>query len=207
MLIHGACAYCGTERIKRTKGHILPRSMYPDSLPTAKRITVPECLECKKLWEDAEPHFRNVILSIWDPEAPPSDSRVTSMFRSFKQPDGPRRAKDLLARVESAAGGEREAIYPAKDPQFNLILRRIVRGLCHKHQLETAVGDARVYCDVMRWQIPPAFEAMLTWNTISENLFKYAYALINEEQINSFWLLHFSKHVMFFGVVEGKVKR
>lgn len=204
MLIHEPCAYCGTDRFKRTKGHVLPRSMYPNTLPTAKRITVSECLECKKLWEDAEPHFRNIILSIWDSEMLPSDNRVASMLRSFKQLDGLRRATALLARIESTAGSERETIYPAKDPQFNLVLRRIVRGLCHEHQLETAVEDARVYCDVMRWEIPSEFEAMLTWNSISENLFRYAYAVINDDQINSFWLLHFSKHIVFFGVVEGK---
>ncbi|WP_296643532.1 hypothetical protein [Thiobacillus sp. 65-1402] len=125
------------------------------------------------------------------------------MFRSFKQPDGRRRANDLLARIKS---GEQEAIHPAKDSLFNLVLRRIVRGLCHKHQIETAVEDHRVHCDVMRWEIPQEFEAMLTWNSISDNFFRYAYAVINDHQINSFWLLHFSKHIMFFGVVDDEVQ-
>ncbi len=47
---------------------------------------------------------------------------------------------------------------------------------------------------------------MLTWNSISDNFFRYAYAVINDHQINSFWLLHFSKHIMFFGVVDDEVQ-
>lgn len=201
-MVHAPCAYCGSERIERTKGHVLPRSLYPSTVPNAKRITVPECLECKKLWEDAEPQFRNIILSIWNSEALPSDDRADRMLRSFKQPDGKRRARELLATFAPGHVGSHDLIYPAKDPGFNLILRRIVRGLCHEHQLATFVQDDEVLCDVMRWQVPPAFEEALTWYTIGADFFRYAYAAVNEESIHSFWLLHFSKHIVFFGVVE-----
>ena len=58
---------------------MIPQSIYPDSLPDAQRITVPECLDCKALWEDAEPHFRNIMIAIWDPEMIVKDNRYASM--------------------------------------------------------------------------------------------------------------------------------
>lgn len=206
MLVNRPCVYCGSKIIKRTKGHILPKSMYPDSLPNAKRITVAECLACKAIWEDAEPHFKNILLSIWNSEALPSDSRVKSMWRGFQEKDGQRRAKELLELFvpAQADGKDREIIYPAKDPKFNLILRRIVRGLSDKHKLGTSISDERVFCDVMRWKIPPAFEADLTWRVIADDFFRYAYSRLNYESMHSFWLLRFSKNLLFFGTVTNE---
>ncbi len=204
MLVNRPCAYCGSKIIERTKGHVLPKSIYPDSLPNAKRITVAECLDCKTIWEDAEPHFKNVILSIWNADILPSDSRVESMMRGFQAIDGQRRAKELLALIESAYidGKKREKIYPAKDSRFNLILRRIVRGLIDEHKLGTSISDERVYCDVMLWQIPPAFEADLKWHVIADGFFRYAYSMPDDASMHSFWLLQFSKNLLFFGAVE-----
>ena len=54
-------------------------------MPTAMRITVSECTDCKKIWEDAEPHFRNILLGIWNAEALPVDSRVESMWRGLRR--------------------------------------------------------------------------------------------------------------------------
>jgi|SRR5450830_127357 len=206
MLVNRPCAYCGSKIIERTKGHVLPKSMYPDSLPRAKRITVAECLACKAIWEDAEPHFKNIILSIWNADALPSDNRVESMWRGFRGRGGQRRAKELFALIEPAHvdGKEREKIYPAKDSRFNLILRRIVRGLIDEHKLGTSISDERVYCDVMNWQIPPAFEADFYWHIISDGFFQYAYSIPGDASMHSFWLLHFSKNLLFFGAVENE---
>lgn len=203
VLKHHPCAYCGTTTSARSRGHVFPRSIYPDTLPNAKRITVPECDECKALWEDAEPHFRNILLSIWDPETPPADSRAQKLWRGFDEKDGRRRARDLadLFRPAQVAGENRTKVYPAKDARFNLILRRIVRGLVHEHGLGTAIPDARVVCDVMRWIIPPTFEGDFTWRTIAPEFIAYAYNGINDKYAHSFWLIRFSKHILFFGSV------
>jgi len=203
------CAYCGLKDSPRTRGHVLPRSMYPDSLPNAKRITVPECDVCKAIWEDAEPHFKNIILAIWNSDQLPEDNRVEKMWRGFRQKDGRRRAREFheLIRPAQIADKDRELIYPAKDARFNLILRRIVRGLAVEHKVvKAAVSDNRVHCDVMRWPIPPAFEADLTWRIIADDFFQYAYADLDNESLQSFWLLQFSKHLLFFGVIANEPK-
>ena len=107
LLINDPCAYCGTTHTERTKGHVIPRSLYPDSLPQAKRITVPECTDCKALWEDAEPHFRNIMVAIQNPDQIVKDNRYESMRRSFSKCDGQKRFKDfadLLVSVDTPDG-------------------------------------------------------------------------------------------------------
>lgn len=178
--------------------------MYPDSMPEVQRITVAECEKCKMLWEDAEPHFRNILLGVWNSDALPVDSRVEAMWRGFAAADGRRRAKELHALIKplgSTAPG-REVIYPAKDDQFSLILRRIVRGLAAKHRVGYAIPDKAVTCDAMLWEVPPAFEPTFSWHVVAPEFFCYAYATDVDETLHSFWLLRFSRHLLFFGAVE-----
>lgn len=204
MLKHRPCAYCGHTDVPRTKGHVLPANMYPDSMPAVQRITVAECEKCKMLWEDAEPHFRNILLGIWNADALPVDSRIDAMWRGFSAADGRRRAKELHALIEprGPAAPEREVIYPAKDDRFNLVLRRIVRGLAASHQVGYAIPDHAVTCDAMLWEVPPAFEPDFRWHVVAPEFFRYAYATDLDETLHSFWLLRFSRHLLFFGAVE-----
>ena len=205
VLKHAPCAYCGTIDLPRTRGHVFPRAIYPDSLPNAKRITVPECDQCKTLWEDAEPHFRNILLTIWNPEAAPTDSRSQKFLRSFDHKDGHRRAKELASLFTPAvvAGQDRSKIYPAKDERFNLVLRRIVRGLTHHHGLATAVPDQCVDCEVMQYLIPPAFEDDFSWHTIAPDFIVYGYTSLADENIQLVRLVRFSKHIVFIGRVRN----
>lgn len=199
------CAYCGTTAVDRTKGHVVPRSIYPSLLPNAQRLTVPECLDCKKHWENADPHFRNILITIWNPEKTVKDNRFNKMARSFTKRDGQRRFKELTGQFVTTAnaGQVREIIYPARDEQFNLVLRRIVRGLCHHHGLGSAIADARVACDVMLWKIPDQFQSEITWHDVGPDFFRYGFSLINDNQLHSFWLIRFSKHIEFFGIVRS----
>jgi hypothetical protein len=157
MIISQPCAYCGKSSKPRTKGHVLSGSTYPKSLTSAPRITVPECLECKILWESAEPQFRNLLTGIWNSTALPEDSRTSKMMRSFQKCDGKKRACEVLKQIVNTQEGYK--IFPLKDECFNLILRRIVRGLSHHHGLESSVRDERVVCFPAKYEIPPAFRA------------------------------------------------
>lgn len=205
MLKHAPCAYCGSTELPRTRGHVFPRAIYPDTLPHAKRVTVPECDGCKALWEDAEPHFRNILLTIWNPEAAPSDSRAQKLWRSFNQKDGHRRVRELagLFRPATVAGQSRKKIFPAEDARFNLVLRRIVRGLTHHHGLTTAVPDQLVDCEAMRYAVPPSFQEEFSWHTIAPDFITYGYKLLTDEDVNLVWLIRFSKHIVFLGRVRN----
>ncbi len=200
---HQPCAYCGTTEKKRTKGHVIPKSLYPASLPDVQRITVPECLDCKALWEDAEPHFRNIMIAIWDPETIVEDGRWRKMQRSMWKCDGPRRYEDFIDLLveENTAKGKRHAIYPDKEPRHNLILRRIVRGLCHDHGLGSAIADSRVWCAVMRYRVPEAFQSEIIWHELSPGFCRYGYTISDDERFHSFWLLQFASHIGFVGAI------
>lgn len=199
----GPCAYCGTTDTERTKGHVIPRSVFPDSMRDVQRITVPECTSCQAIWDDVEPQFRNIMVGIRNPEKIVPDSCYKNMRRSFLKCDGRRRLEDIAEVLVSVdtPNGPREEIYPAKDPGFNLILRRIVRGLCHHHDLGTAIADSRVTCDVMRFIVPEAFRPEFTWNEIAPDFCRYGYAILEDGNMHSFWLIRFSKHIEFFGTI------
>lgn len=204
MLKHHPCAYCGRSDLPRTKGHVLPANIYPDGIPKVQRITVSECQSCKILWEDAEPHFRNILLGIWNSDSLPVDNRIDAMWRGFHAADGRRRAKELFDLIQPSRSTlrGREVIYPANDARFNLILRRIVRGLAAKHRIGHAIPDESVTCGAMIWEVPPAFASTFLWHVIAPDFFAYAYAANLEDSLHSFWLLQFSRHLLFFGAVE-----
>ena len=201
-LKHQPCAYCGSSKSPRTKGHVIPKNLYPTE---TNAITVPECSDCKAIWEDAEPHFRNIMMAIWNPEKMVKDNRFTRMQRSFKKCDGTRRLREFIDRIVPAPPPNqgREMLYPAKDPAFNLILRRIVRGLCHVNKLGSPVADNRVSCDVMKYDVPEAFKPDFTWSEIAPGFFRYGYVFLDRDNLHSFWLFRFSKHIKFFGYVSG----
>lgn len=204
MLKNQPCAYCGSTNVPRTKGHVLPANLYPDSMPNVQRITVAECETCKALWEDAEPHFRNILLAMWNPDTLPVDSRVDAMWRGFREADGKRRRTEILELIKPVglASQRRKAIYPVEDDRFNLVLRRIVRGLAAKHQVAHAIPDEAVTCGPMLWEVPPAFKQEFQWHEVAPEFFCYAYAT-NLDSMHSFWLLRFSRHLLFFGAVES----
>ena len=172
------CAYCGSSKSPCTKGHVIPKNLYPAE---TKAITVPECKECKAIWEDAEPHFRNIMMAIRDPEKVIKDDHFARMQRSFKKCDGPRRLKELLDLIVPASppNQEREMLYPAENSAFNLILRRIVRGLCHVEKLGSPVADNRVRCDVIKCDVPEAFKPEFTWREIAPGFFRYGYVFLD----------------------------
>jgi len=208
-IMNQPCAYCGTRDTSRTKGHVIPQSLYSLSLPySVQWITVPECLNCKAVWEDVEPHFRNVMLAIWDPEKVIKDDRFYKMDRSFYKLDGQRRLRELVGRFVPVVTpkGEREMLFPDKDPACNLIFRRIVRGLCYIHDLGSPVADKRVITGTMIWKLPDEFEQEITWTVVAPDFFRYGYSLINKAGVHSFWLMKFSKHIELFGVVSSDEK-
>jgi hypothetical protein len=51
----------------------------------------------------------------------------------------------------------------------------------------------------MHWLVPPAFEPEFTWHTIAPDFIAYAHAQI--EETHTFWLLRFSRHILFYGSV------
>jgi hypothetical protein len=201
------CAYCGTNDVQRTIGHVIPHNLYPDSTDTKiQRRTVPECLNCKKVWEDAETQFRNVVLMAAGETELVLEKWNGPVARSLREhASGWRWANDMVRQLVpvTTVGGPRHAIYPDRDSDVMLIVRRIIRGLCAYHKLGTAIADNRVFARTMVFEVPPAFQSDLRWFSLGDRFCRYAYADFGavDTEFHSAWLICFYDRVLFVGLV------
>jgi hypothetical protein len=97
-------------------------------------------------------------------------------------------------------------IYPAKNERVTRVVRKIVRGLCHHHDLMSSVLDAQVLVDVHRFVIPPEFMEEMTRGNTDEDVLKYQLGLIDDPDIHSGWLLTFYGRTAFLCIVFKSVE-
>jgi hypothetical protein len=200
------CAYCGSTDNPREKGHVIPDCMYPsDTGPNIQRRTVPECSECKKIWQDAENQFRNVMVIAGTPNKAAMEQWDGPIKRSFKKPSGRKWAKALVDQMVATKNSKDPLykIYPANDPDVMLVIRKIIRGLCHYHQIDTAINDQRVWADILRYPIPAYLKENREWFNLGAKFFDYAFELTNDKIVNihSSWYLRFYEQREFVGCV------
>ncbi len=197
------CAYCGHPAT--TDDHVVSRALYPPAKASSRvqRITVPACEVCNGSWKDDEVQFRNIPLVSGEPNEAVRKLWEGKTRRSFGYVDGPRRLRDLLAQMVpvGTATGERHMVYPGRDERVMRVVRKVIRGLSHHHNLLTPVEDSQVWADVQRFEIPPAFLADMTSAHVEEDILNYQFGVINDEEINSFWLLTLYERTPFLGVV------
>ena len=125
--------------------------------------------------------------------------------RSFDKVDGPRRITDLIAQMKAVTTPEglRHKVLPGQDRRVMRVVRKVIRGLCHYHDVLTAVPDERVWVDVMKYEVPPAFLQEMHYQHRDPDIVEYRYQVLNEEGMNSAWLITFLKRVTFIGVVSA----
>jgi hypothetical protein len=161
---HRPCAYCGGTDTRRERGHVIPRCMYPaNAAPQVQRPTVPECQRCKVAWQDAENHFRNVLVIAGEPNSAVMEQWEGPVLRSFGHSSGRRWLADLyeqMVEVDTPVGVQHK-VYPARDPRVMLVVRKIIRGLAHYHDIGTAIPDSHVWADVLRYPIQSDLQAKL----------------------------------------------
>jgi hypothetical protein len=152
---------------------------------------------------DDEPHFRNVMLVAGKPNVPVQELWEGKTRRSFQQPDGWRRARDLAKYMEpvETADGPRHLIYPARDERVLRIVRKVVRGLCYHHGLLPPVADIQVVADIQRFEIPGAFEDEMVVAHAEADILSYRYSLVDDPHIHSGWVLNFFERTPFFCIV------
>jgi hypothetical protein len=204
---HLSCAYCGTTAFEREKGHVVPTCVYPPSLdPGVQRITVPECSRCKKIWQDAETQFRNIMTIAGEPNDHVRKLWEGPVTRSFDKPSGPRWRADLVEQMVpvETEDGPRHKVYPGRDPRVMLVVRKIIRGLCHKEGVATAVDDRRVWADVMVYSMPEEYRREMKWKELGTEFFRYGFIVLNDpecDDIHSLWSLTFFERRKFIGAV------
>jgi hypothetical protein len=105
--------------------------MYPsDTNSRIQRPTVPECSECKKIWQDAENQFRNVMVIAGTPNRAVMEQWEGPVKRSFNKPSGGKWSRALVEQMVAIENteGPLYKIYPANNPEVMLVIRKIIRG-------------------------------------------------------------------------------
>jgi hypothetical protein len=198
------CAYCGVGNVDLTKDHVVPKCLYSGK-PGSKvpRITVPCCIPCNQSWSDDEAHFRNVLLVAGEPNPAVRELWEGKARRSFLEPDGLRRMRELADQLVASPsdGAGRHRIYPAKDERILRVLRKIVRGLLHYHEIETAVADDGLSVDVLTYAIPEGFIKPSEWHHRERDIIEYWYRLYNDGETTSSWILRFFERRTFIAWV------
>lgn len=199
-----SCAYCGNANAT-DREHVIPKCLYPPSRSTSRvqRLTVPACSHCNNSWSSDEAHFRNVLMLAGEPNEAVREIWEGSVRRSFAQIDGKTRLAELVQQMVPVKvdGTDRHMVYPARDPRVMRVVRKVVRGLCHHHQVMSPVADQRVRADVMKFVIPQEFLDQMTVEHREKDIATYRYSVLNELDINSVWLISFYERTEFVGLV------
>ncbi|CAG9931496.1 hypothetical protein [Candidatus Nitrotoga arctica] len=200
------CAYCG-ERDATDKEHVFPKCLYPESKAMSKvqRLTIQSCNLCNNGWADDEAHFRNILSLAGEPNDCRDELWNTTIQRSFKQVDGPRRIQDIVNTWQPVEidGKSKPMVYPGKDPRVIRVVKKIVRGLSHYHNILSAVPESHVWADVMKYRMPEEFLTQLTYAHREPDVAEYYFSVIEEVGIQSAWLITFFEKIKFIVIIES----
>jgi hypothetical protein len=146
-----------------------------------------------------------MLLVAGDPNPPVRELWETTTLRSFEKVDGPRRLDDLFRQMSpvETSGGIRHMVYPAQDERFMRVLRKVVRGLCHYHDVLSPVSDGRVSADVLKCIVPQEFLDEMEPYHREQDIFEYRFWVLNEPEVHSVWLLTFFERRKFIAWVSG----
>ena len=198
------CAYCGVPVGRMgEREHVVPRCLYPEGEPSngVQRLTVPACSRCNRSFSDDEAHFRIVLLAAGEHNRAGKQVFYGKALRSFDEVDGPRRIQDLVERLEPVTieGQDRWMIYTGKDERVQRVLRKIVRGLSHYHNIESGVDESRIWVDVLKYRLTADMESLPLYHR-DPTVFQYRYS-VEVDGLSSLWFLTFYEHIKFVATV------
>jgi hypothetical protein len=203
------CTFCGIAGVPLERGHVVPKSLYPDSRKTSRLqlITVPECPACNRGWSDDEVHFRTVLLLAGEPNDSVKELWTTKAAPSFSHKDGQRRVLDVYERLVpvQVEDVDRHMIYPGQDERVIRIIKKIVCGLSHHHGIESQIDPSRVFADVLRYPVPEDLWLEGTFHERESDIFRYwfrSYGDASEKDLSSLWILTFFDRCTFIAVVD-----
>jgi len=193
--------------VRLEREHVIPQCLYPGSLKSSslQQITVPACADCNRGWSDDEAHFRNVLVVSGEANSVATELWTTKIKRSFYQLDGRRRVSQLFEQLKPVIheNQQRWMIYPGNDDRVVRVIRKIVRGLSHYHEVESAIRDERVWADVLKFPIPPEWLESIRFHSCEKDVCQYWYDASEEGGISSIWLLTFFGRTTFLARVES----
>jgi hypothetical protein len=203
------CIYCGSIGGPLERGHVIPKSLYPDSRKTSRLqlITVPECAACNRGWSDDEAHFRTVLLLAGEPNDSVKELWTTKAAPSFSYKDGRRRVMGVYERLVpvQVENVDRHMIYPGQDERVIRIIKKIVCGLSHHHGIESRIDPSRIFADVLRYTVPEELWLKGNFYECESDIFRYwfrRYEDASDKDLSSLWILTFFDWRTFIAVVD-----
>jgi hypothetical protein len=123
--------------------------------------------------------------------------------RSFDEVDGQRRLRDLYNQMKpiDTDQGLRFKIYPGRDELVMRIVRKVVRGLAHFHQVDTGVKDEQVWADILTFQLPKELINTVVLMHREPDVLEYWYESYSEGAMRSVWYLKFFQNVPFLAAI------
>ena len=100
--------------------------------------------------------------------------------------------------------GKEYVLHPADIEKVLLVVRKMVRGLCHYHGLTTQVADHQVLAMQYEHSTPPG-AAAVEFNHVP-GVFRYSYfhQHLEPDTIHVSWLLTFYDRISFIGFVSAR---
>ena len=95
----------------------------------------------------------------------------------------------------------RHIVYPGKDERVLRVIRKIVRGLYHYHRVMSPVCDNQVWADILKYIMPQKFLDLMENHHREQDIFEYRFAVLNQAEIHSVWLLTFFQRSTFIAGV------
>ncbi|MEK6675633.1 MAG: hypothetical protein AABZ47_08270 [Planctomycetota bacterium] len=83
------------------------------------------------------------------------------------------------------------------------VVKKVVRGLSHHHNILSGVPESRVWVDVMKYRMPDEFLVQMEYAHRERDIAEYRYSIIEEVGIQSAWLMTFFERVTFIGIVSS----
>jgi hypothetical protein len=172
------------------------------------RIVVPECVKCKAIWQNAEDNFRSLMVLVAADDNQHAGAQWNGPIRRAhgREKDGKLRMRDLLkwTVTEKTPEGETSTLHLANIENVNLVIRKMVRGLCHHHRLGTQVKDHQVLALGQYLNEPPDGAEAVEFNHVP-GVFRYSYfhRHLEPEVFHVTWLLTFYEKVSFISLVSA----
>ncbi|MGD0877609.1 MAG: hypothetical protein ABSA01_05610 [Anaerolineales bacterium] len=124
-------------------------------------------------------------------------------MHSFDYADGIRRMDDLLARMKPVKmddGSSQHLVYLGEDEKVLRVIKKVVRGLCYYHNVVWPISDKRVWVDVLKYDIRNTLFNQMEYHHREQDIAEYRYHVVNDDKINSEWLITFFQRVTFVGL-------
>jgi hypothetical protein len=140
--------------------------------------------------------------------AGPVSPSVSELFygkamRGLQRPGGRGDLMRLFRSMQAVRtqDGIRQRVVPHQYPAVVHVLTKAVRGLCRHHGLFPLLDPGQVAIMPMGVDLPNDLQGLLEQYRCEPTVFKYAFGLLELEDIHSVWRLTFYETRMFLGVV------